>query len=62
MLGTTEWLIIFCCVVLLLVPIGFPGLARSIGESITNLKEGMKTKPDSNLTDSSQSTKEAEKL
>ena len=62
MLGTTEWLIIFCCVVLLFGADRLPRLARSIGESITNLKEGMKTKPDSNLTDSSQSTKEAEKL
>ena len=62
MLGTTEWLIIFCCVVLLFGADRLPRLARSIGESITNLKEGMKTKPDSDLSDPSSSSKETKKL
>lgn len=62
MLGTTEWLIIFACVLLLFGADRLPRLARSIGEAFTGLKEGMNSKPESKLSESnkrSEDSKEA---
>ena len=42
LIGTTEWILIFCAVALLFGAKKIPELARSLGSSVNEFKKGMK--------------------
>jgi len=57
-LGTTEMLVILAILLVIFGPGKLPELAKSVGRSVTELKEGLSGKPDNNKQSGSESSQE----